>query len=206
MNSRGPFQALSVFLLLFTANGVFEPMEVALNRVFGFKQNRSFLRNQLVSLGLIFACGSLALASATLTAFNRDHITQLFGVSGVAATSLTTVFFKLAAIPMVIVMLLLVYWRLPNGRVKLDGLVPAAVVVGLLLEGLKYVMWALWPWLRIKLKHEYGPFINSVTIILWSFFATMLVLAGAEWASRQTAIAEEAPEPLADTCGTVVSS
>ena len=27
-------------------------------------------------------------------------------------------------------------------------------------------------------------FVNSVTIILYSFFASMLFLAGAEWASR----------------------
>lgn len=57
----GKFHFFSMFLLLFTANGVFEPLEVALNRAWGVTQNRSYIKNQLISLGLIFACGSLAL-------------------------------------------------------------------------------------------------------------------------------------------------
>ena len=34
----------SMFLLLFTANGIFEPLEVALNRAWGVTQNRSYVR------------------------------------------------------------------------------------------------------------------------------------------------------------------
>ena len=32
----------SMFLLLFTANGIFEPLEVALNRAWGVAENRSY--------------------------------------------------------------------------------------------------------------------------------------------------------------------
>lgn len=54
VQSRGPFQITSLLLLLFTANAVFEPLEVALNRVWDVPENRSYVRNQIVSLGLIF--------------------------------------------------------------------------------------------------------------------------------------------------------
>jgi uncharacterized BrkB/YihY/UPF0761 family membrane protein len=57
-------------MLLITSTGIFLPLEVALNRVWGFRNNRSYLRNQLMSLGLVFACGSLALLSVGLTAGN----------------------------------------------------------------------------------------------------------------------------------------
>src|ERR1700686_4632348 len=60
---RRPAAFFSIVLLMFTANGIFEPLEVGLNRVWGIAKNRSFFRNQLVSLGLIFACGTLALLS-----------------------------------------------------------------------------------------------------------------------------------------------
>ena len=46
---RGAFQWTSMFLLLFTANGIFEPMEVALNKIWGVQKNRSFLKNQLMN-------------------------------------------------------------------------------------------------------------------------------------------------------------
>ena len=62
---------------------------------------------------------------------------------------------------------------------------PVSIFVGLALEGLKYLTLLTWPFLRAKLEHEYGPFINSVTIVLWSFLASMVVLAGAEWSARR---------------------
>src|SRR5204863_9573730 len=42
-----PVELLSILILLFAANGIFEPLEVALNKVWGIRKNRSFLRNQI---------------------------------------------------------------------------------------------------------------------------------------------------------------
>ena len=39
-----PLQVVSLVLLLFTANGIFEPLEVAQNRIWGIRKNRSFFR------------------------------------------------------------------------------------------------------------------------------------------------------------------
>src|SRR5579863_4658865 len=68
----GSVELISIVLLLFTANGTFEPLEVGLNRIWGIRRNRSFFRNQIVSLGLIFICGGLALGSMLLTALNQS--------------------------------------------------------------------------------------------------------------------------------------
>src|SRR5579871_3030491 len=76
---RGPFQPTAMLLLLVTANGVFEPLEVALNRAWGVTQNRSYLKNQLVSLGMIFLCGGLALLSLVLTGMNSQWVRSLNG-------------------------------------------------------------------------------------------------------------------------------
>jgi hypothetical protein len=65
---QGQLHLTSMVLLLFTANGIFEPLEVALNRAWGEVKNRSYLKNQLVALGMIFLCGALALVSLMLTA------------------------------------------------------------------------------------------------------------------------------------------
>jgi membrane protein len=183
VNSRGPMQFGSILLLFFTANGVFEPLEVALNRAWGVTKNRSFLKNQLVSMGLIFLCGGLVLLSIVFTAANHQALEQFFGESTLAAI-LGTVFFKGAAIPVTILILFLIYWLLPNRRMPWREVVPVSIVVGFALEGLKYINLLTWPFLRAKLEQEYGPFINSVTIILWSFLASMVVLAGAEWSAR----------------------
>jgi YihY family inner membrane protein len=178
------FEWVSILLLLFTANGVFQPLEVALNRIWGIQTNRSFLRNQVISYGMIFGCGTLALVSTSATALNQQLFKQWFGADAPFAAFLAVAAFKIVAVPAIMLALFLTYWLIPNGKVDLRRTIAAAIGIGVLLELLKWVEVLLWPYLSAKLDREYGPFIYSVTIILWSFFASMLVLAGAEWASR----------------------
>ena len=181
---RGTLQITSMVLLLFTANGVFEPLEVALNRAWGVTKNRPYWKNQLVALGMIFACGGLALLSFLLTALNTAWMAD-WGVSHAAIQNwVNMLFFKLAALPISILALFLVYWLLPNRKVDPVRVAPVAILVGLILEALKYVNLLLFPLLREKLQREYGVFRNSVTILLWSFVASLVVLAGAEWSAR----------------------
>ena len=177
-------QLFSIVMLLFTANGVFEPLEVALNRAWGIATNRSFVRNQLVSMGLIFMCGSLALVSTALTAFNEEMLIKM-GFSEQSVVMITgPMIFKVAAAPISMVGLFLVYWLLPNGRIPAVKLIPASIGVGALLELLKYASLLAGPAVSAKLDREYGIFERPVTIILWSFVASMIVLMGAEWAAR----------------------
>ncbi len=173
---------VSILLLLFTANGIFEPLEVALNRAWGIAKNRSFVKNQLISLGLIFGCGALALLSALLTAFNWEALEAL---PGPLSKTMRLAFYKMAAVPISIVILFMVYRLLPNGKVTMRQALPPAIIIGLLLEVLKYLNLLTLPLLHAKLQPEYGPFVNSATIILWSFVAALLVLAGAEWSARE---------------------
>jgi YihY family inner membrane protein len=176
---------LSMLLLLFTANGIFEPLEVALNRAWGVTENRTYLKNQLISLGLIFACGGLAMVSLMLTALNSGWIEDALRTHEKVAVWINQLIFKLAAVPISMVSLFLIYWLLPNRKVEPKRVAPVAIVVGLVLEGLKYVNLLLWPWLQAKLEREYGVFQHSVTILLWSFAVAMVVLAGAHWTARQ---------------------
>lgn len=190
VDQRGALQWSSVVLLFFTANGIFEPLEVALNKAFGIRQNRSFVRNQLVSMGLIFVCGSLVLVSTILAAYNQQWTRELFGRGDWFGGTISSLVIKTVAIPVTILALFLTYWVLPNGPVAVGRVLPAAIGVGLLLEVFKYLVMASWPWLGAKLYHEYGVFYASVSIILWSFLGSMIVLAGAEWAGREPPVPE----------------
>ncbi len=183
--SVGKVGLTSMLLLLFTANGIFEPLEVALNRVWGVTENRSYLKNQLVALGLILVCGGLALLSLMLTALNNEWLADWVGAHASLEVFLNLLLFKVAALPLSILSLFLVYWLLPNRKISPARVAPVAIAVGLLLEALKYVNLLIWPMLKNKLEHEYNIFKYSVTILLWSFVASMIVLAGAEFAARR---------------------
>lgn len=179
---RRAFQPLTMLLLLVAANGVFEPLEVALNRAWGVTRNRSYLRNQLVSLGMIFLCGGLALLSLVLTGMNAQWVRSLSGPHARLWVSL--LIFKVAAIPIGIVILFLIYWILPNRDIPARRVAPVAILAGLVLEATKYVFLLMWPLLHVKLEREYGVFRNSATILIWSFASAMIVLAAAQWAAR----------------------
>ncbi|MGA2877511.1 MAG: YihY/virulence factor BrkB family protein [Bryobacteraceae bacterium] len=185
--SRGQVQIVSLVLLFFTASGIFLPLEVALNRIWNCPKNRNYFKNQLVSLGLIFACGALMLMSTTLTALDNQFLTGIaIRQTAPVANFIGLLLFKAAAIPMSMLVLFLIYWLLPNCKIKPTRIIPAAILVGFLLEALKYINLWTWPYLRDKLQSEYGPFVYTVTIILWGFVAALVVLAGAEWTARHS--------------------
>jgi uncharacterized BrkB/YihY/UPF0761 family membrane protein len=169
-------------------------LEVAFNRIWRVKENRSFIRNQVVSLGLIFACGGLVLASVSITTMNANYLTQHFRSSHAGAT-LQTAASRFTAVLLSMLLIFLVYWILPNCRNKVRRLIPASIVVGGLLELAKYLNVLTWPYLRDKLRGEVPPFVQSVSIILWAFFATLIILAGAEWSARVTVDALGEKEP-----------
>lgn len=202
---------LSLGLLLFTANGVFLPLEVALNKAWGVKVNRSLLKNQVVSMGLIFACGGLALLSAALggaahaawleaTGQSVEVLRgQLTGLNAVtSAPPLLMMAAKVASLPMTVLSLVLVYVYLPNTKVEVRSVLPRAILVGVALELLKWINLGIWPWVQMKFSREFGVFVNSVTILTWSFLAGLMVLAGAEWTAHRTRASKEGLETGAE--------
>lgn len=182
---RGPFQFISIFVLFFTANGVFEPLEVALNRVWKVKVNRTFFRNQIISLGLIFTCGSLMLLSLSLTAANRLFLAKAFYGQWQLTAVIGSLFFRFASLLVTILILFLIYWLLPNTKIAWRRVVPVSILCGILIEFLKWLTMFFWKPIDEKFYLEYGPFEYSAIMVFWSFLASMLVLGGAELAARK---------------------
>jgi len=171
--------------LLISSTGIFMPLEVALNRVWGFPNNRSYIGNQLIALGLAFACGSLALLSVGLTAGNVFVLKS--ALRGYAAWYVRLVGFvtmKVFAIAASIAIFFLIYWLLPNGKVAARRVLPAAVIMGLLSEILKHAFFVALPYLNFA--EVYGPFAISVSLMFWAFLTGMLLLTGAHLSAERS--------------------
>jgi len=178
VEARRRAQVASVLILLFTSTGVFVPLEVALNRVWGFTGHRSYLRNLVVSFGLAFTCSLLALASVALTVGNQLLFQSMTGGEHGSLVRISTfVVMKVSAVAASIAIFFLIYWLLPNGKIPARAVLPAAAVVGLIWEAAKYLyIWTL-PWLNFR--EVYGPFAVSVTLMIWALLSGLLLLAGA---------------------------
>jgi membrane protein len=178
VGARHQAQLASLAILLITSTGIFLPLEVALNRIWGFPENRSYIGNQVISLGLAFWCGALALLSIGMTAGNvalmefllRGHGTFIVRVVGFLVM-------KVCAICASIAIFFLIYWVLPNGKVPARAVLPTSIVMGLLFEALKYAYILALPYLNFA--EVYGPFSLSVTLMFWAFLSGLLLLTGA---------------------------
>jgi membrane protein len=177
-------QVFSLVMLLISSTGIFMPLEVALNRVWGLPNNRSYIGNQLIALGLAFACGSLALLSVGLTAGNvavLRGVLHHYGAWYVQLAGFITM--KVFSIGASIAIFFLIYWLLPNGKVPARAVLPAAVIMGLLSEALKYVYIFALPFLNFG--EVYGPFAISVSLMFWAFLSGMLLLTGAHLSAEK---------------------
>lgn len=184
VNSRQSVQFVSLVILLVTSSGIFLPLEVALNRIWRFETNRSYLGNQVVSFGLAFACGALALLSIALTAGPvafMQFILRGYGTGFVRVVGFLVM--KVFAIAASIAIFFLIYWILPNGKVPAGTVLPVAIIMGLLSEALKYAYILALPWLNFQ--EVYGPFALSVTMMFWAFLSGLLLLAGANLSAEE---------------------
>jgi membrane protein len=186
VKTRQSVKMASLVILLITSTGVFVPLEVAFNRIWGFAKNRSYLGNQIISLLLAFACGILALASVGMAAGNELVLTFMMrGNENIIFRAATFIALKIFATMASVAIFFLIYWLLPNGKVKARSVLPAAVAMGVLWEVGKYIYIKLLPWLNFQ--EVYGKaFSISVALMFWAFISGLMLLAGAHLSSNFT--------------------
>ena len=180
-------KVFSVVMLLVTSTGVFLPLEVALNSVWGVKKNRNYLMNQAVSLGLAAGVGVLVMASVGLSAGQRHLLGWLFfgHTDNIVFNLITGTVLRLFGVIASILLFFLIYWVLPNRKVPAMAVLPTAIVVGLLWEVAKYLYVLALP--RLDFAAVYGPFRVSVGLMMWAFLSGLMLLAGAHFsATRHT--------------------
>lgn len=183
---RRGVQVFSLVMLAISSSGVFLPLEVALNSIWGFKKNRGYLGNQVVALGLVVACGVVAYASIVLASLGVALAHWLFPASWTWLVSgISWVLLTLTTAPAAIAVFFLIYWKLPNGRVPAAQVFPAALYTGLLAEIFKAVFPLVLPWLDFN--RVYATLALPVILLVWGYCGALLLLFGASLSARGVA-------------------
>ncbi len=187
-NPRGGVQIVSIVMLLISSTGVFLPLEVALNRVWGVAKNRSYIMNQLISLGLALGVGLLALTSIAFTAAQGAVLKFVFfgKTNNIVYLFMERGFLRISAAFLSVAIFSIIYWALPNRKLPLKAVLPTGIVTGLIWEGAKAVFVKALPWL--DLRSVYGPFSVSVTLMMWAFLTGLILLAGAQYSATRFAL------------------
>jgi membrane protein len=181
-------QIYSVIMLLISCTGVFLPLEVALNGVWGVRKNRSYLHNQAVSLSLAFLIGVLAMMSVALTASQRWVLTLILfhHTDNIVYQFLNGSMVRILGVATGILIFFLIYWILPNRKVPARAVLPTAIVIGLLWAAAKDLYVLALP--RLDFEAVYGPFYVSVGLMIWAFLSGLLLLAGAHFSATRYAL------------------
>jgi YihY family inner membrane protein len=181
-------QVFSVVMLLVTSTGVFLPLEVALNNVWGVKENRNYLANQAVSLGLAAAVGVLVLASVAFSAVQRTVMTWIFfgHVNNVVFNFVAGGVLRVCALIASILIFFLIYWVLPHRKIPASAVLPTAIAIGVAWEIAKYLYVLALP--RLDFESVYGPFRVTVGLMMWAFLSGLLLLAGAHFSASRYAL------------------
>jgi len=184
-HARGKVQVISIVTLLISTSGVFLPLEVALNRVWGVTKNRPYVMNSLISLGLAFTVGLFALFSIAFTAAQNRLLTWLFlgRTQNFVFNFMAHAILQLSAAIFSIGIFFLIYWILPNRKLPVAAVLPTAVITGLLWELAKRIYIFVLPWL--DLESAYGPFSVSVSLMIWAFITGLILLAGAHMSATR---------------------
>ena len=198
-------QIFSVVMLLITSTGVFLPLEVALNNVWGVKENRNYLQNQIVSLGLAAGVGILLLSSVALSAGQQSLTGWIFlgHTDNIVFHAVSRLVMEFFAVIASILMFFLVYWILPHRKIPASAVLPTAVVIGLSWEVAKYLYVLALP--RLDFESVYGPFRVSVGLMMWAFLSGLMLLAGAHFSASRYALMEARKAALADEAEEVAS-
>lgn len=188
--SHAKTRIVSVVMLLVTATGVFLPLEVALNSVWGVKKNRSYLQNQFVAIGLAVGVAFLAMSSVALSAAQRTVLQWIFfgHTQNMLFDLVAKGFLQIVALAASIALFFLIYWGLPHRKVPARAVLPTAIVMGVLWTAAKYIYILALP--HLDFRAVYGPFEVSVGLMTWAFISGLLLLGGAYVSATREALRE----------------
>ena len=174
---------IGIITLLFGATGVFGQLKDSLNTIWEVKQKpgsglKAFIRERILSFGMVLVIGFLLLVSLLLTAalgaanLYFGHILQMPAIVWGAIGFLTSM-------AVVSVLFATIFKVLPDASVEWRNVWTGAIVTALLFETGKFALgWYLG---RESTASPYGAAGSVVLLLLWVYYASLILFFGAEF-------------------------
>ena len=181
ISSRGGLTLVSLAILAWGGLGFFGALTTGVGRAFATSTRRPFWQDKLISLLLLGAAGGLAVIAVGIglgTGIAARMASRLpgGGTGGRLALDLVGL---LLPILLVLVALLVVYRVVPNRRVTLRQVWPGALIATLLFTLLR-VGFTWYATDVARYESVFGPISTVITLLVFLYFASTVVLLGAE--------------------------
>jgi membrane protein len=172
---------LGVLTLFLGASGVFGQLKDALNTIWEVRQKKGpavkrFFRERLLSFGMVLVIGFLLLVSLLLSA-------AISGLAGYLGSSLPapllTGLSSIVSFGVITVLFAAIFKLLPDVKIQWREVWMGAVVTALLFEIGKFLL-ALYLG-RQSTSSAYGAATAVVLVLLWVYYASLILFFGAEF-------------------------
>jgi membrane protein/epoxyqueuosine reductase len=181
--ARG-LEIVSLVLIVWGSSGIFMPVEMALNRAWGGpRAHRDFWKSRLLAFLMTTAGGVMVFLSVGLTIAARSFSREWPTLAGYAA--------KFSAFLFTYLLFFLVYRFVPDARVGGRVALRAAAFAAVSWEALKYLFVVKLG--GMNLQAFYGPLAFAVSLILWAYVSSLVLVFGALVTPLPARAADEAP-------------
>lgn len=177
------FGLLGSMGLLWGALGVFGAVSTAVNHAWGVEKQRNFWQHKLFSFLMLMVAGLLLLAALLLVSSYRMTEMERFAelIEAFPGLSVLRSFLvRYAATPLFILVVGLVYYFVPNTKVRFRDVWIGAVITGLLwtvaLAGFSWVIRDMGRFARVN-----GSIAAVVTFLVWVYIQAVIMLYGVEF-------------------------
>jgi membrane protein len=185
---------IGIVTLVLGATGVFGELQDALNTIWGVKAKPNagiwmYIRNRFLSLSMVLGLGFLLLISMVLTTAAvaaSQRLSSLFHIPD----ALVAMFGEGVAFLVVAIFFALLFKFLPDAKVKWKPVLIGAVVTAALFTIGKYGLSMYLS--KQATSSSYGAAGSVVVILLWVYYASVIMFLGAEFTktyARETGMA-----------------
>ncbi len=188
--TRGPggkATLISFALMIYSASGVFQPLEAALNRAWGFKE-RNFIKQYATYLALAVVCVAIMLIPVALGGFYDFIIAKIFGAFGATVNPVWRkyIFYVIGPIillPFIALLFFVVYYFVPNGKVQASQTAFTAIATSLLWMIAMFGFWIALP--LFDFEGSYKRLAPLMALVTWVFISSFILILGANLSAHK---------------------
>lgn len=190
IESRGSMTIIGLAFLAWSGLGIFSALSNGISRVFSNAPRRGFVADKLVGLLLMTLTGMLAVGSLAIglvTGVLQQVTDEVAG--GAGGDMVVWLIGLLVPIVLIFIAFWVIYKVVPNRPVSWGEVLPGAVVATALWTVLRFGF----TWYATNVadyESAFGPISTAVTLLVFLYFASVIVLLGAEFA-RASALDDE---------------
>jgi membrane protein len=182
VSERAGFSLLGAIVLLWISTRLVSCLRISLSQVFDLKRRRGILASKVFDLAVVFVGGALILLNVGVTigatALEARGIV-LLGLGGSAAAMVQSLTTQMVSISSAWVLFLLVYWRVPEGRIPFRtaavGASFTAVVYELMKGGFAWFATSVADYSSV-----YGSLAVVAILFFWIYYSAVVFIFGGQ--------------------------